>query len=67
MPVPQTTIRLNDEDRALVADLKQRYGLTSTTQLIRLALRLLAERRFVDSDNDSFPNKVISDDRTPKP
>jgi hypothetical protein len=45
MPKTLTTIRLSDEDRALIADLKQRYGLTSTTQLIRLALRVLAERR----------------------
>jgi ribbon-helix-helix CopG family protein len=38
-----TTIRLTDEDRALIEQLKKRFGLTSTTQVIRLALRLVAE------------------------
>ena len=39
------TIRLTDEDHALIADLKRRYGLTSTIQLIPLTLRLLAKRK----------------------
>ena len=40
-----TTIRLSDEDRTLIAELKRRLGIGSTTQLIRLALRLLDERK----------------------
>lgn len=39
-----TSIRLSDDDRALIADLKQRYGATSMRQVIRLALRMLADR-----------------------
>lgn len=39
-----TTIRLTEEDKALIETLKQRYGQTSTMSVIRLALRLLAER-----------------------
>lgn len=49
MPKEITTIRLSDEDRALIALLKQRFGIASTTQLIRLALRLLAERKADDA------------------
>ena len=39
-----TTIRLSAEDRALIERLKQRYGVESMTQLIRLALRLMDEQ-----------------------
>lgn len=45
MPKEMTTIRLSEEDRALIALLKQRFGIASTTQLIKLALRVLAERK----------------------
>jgi len=45
-----TTIRLTDEDRALIAQLKKRFGLTSTTQVIRLALRMAAEQKQPDAD-----------------
>jgi hypothetical protein len=40
-----TTIRLSEEDRALIERLKARYGIESTTQLIRLALRMMDERK----------------------
>lgn len=43
MPKQITTIRLSDEDRALIEELKRRFGISSTTQLIRVALRLMAE------------------------
>lgn len=42
--IAPTTIRLSDEDKVLIAALKQRYGVQSTTQLIRLALRLMGDR-----------------------
>lgn len=45
MPKDITTIRLTEEDRAIIVELKRRTGLTSNTQIIRLALRLLAERK----------------------
>jgi Arc/MetJ-type ribon-helix-helix transcriptional regulator len=40
-----TTIRLTEEDRRLIAELKKRYGIHNTAELIRLALRMLAERK----------------------
>lgn len=40
-----STIRLTDADKALINHLKQRYGIKSTADLIRLALRMLAERK----------------------
>lgn len=41
---PATTIRLTDDDRTLIATLKQRLGVRSTTELIRMALRALENR-----------------------
>ena len=40
-----TTIRLTDEDRRIIAELKRRYGIFNTAELIRLALRMLQERK----------------------
>ena len=48
MKIPPTTIRLTDEDKALIAELKRHYGIQSTTQLIKLALRLMAEKKHRD-------------------
>lgn len=62
MPTPQTTIRLTEEDKELIAKLKRRYGLTSTTQLIRLVLRMA-----LDSGYDSQSKSGSPDDRTPQP
>lgn len=42
--IKPTTIRLSDDDKALIETVKQRYGLSSTIQAIRLALRIVAER-----------------------
>lgn len=43
--IKPTTIRFTDDDKALIAELKKRYGVTSMVEVVRLALRLLAERR----------------------
>lgn len=40
------TIRLTTDDQELIERLKQDYGLTSTLQAIRLALRLAQFERF---------------------
>lgn len=48
---PHTTIRFDDEDRALIARLKQQLGITSTSQLVRTALRVLDQwylQRYVE-------------------
>lgn len=37
-----TTIRLDEADRAAIAMIKERYGVASDSDAIRLALRLLA-------------------------
>lgn len=50
---PATTIRLTDEDRTLITELKKRLGMTSTTQIIRLALRSLASQPIVRNDTKS--------------
>jgi hypothetical protein len=43
-----TTIRLDEADRAAIATIKERYGVASESDAIRLALRLLAESKRVD-------------------
>jgi hypothetical protein len=43
-----TTIRLDEADRAAIANIKERYGVASDSDAIRLALRLLAESKRVD-------------------
>lgn len=43
-----TTIRLDEADRAAIAIIKERYGVASDSDAIRLALRLLAESKRVD-------------------
>jgi hypothetical protein len=43
--VKPTTVRFTDEDKALIVELKQRFGLTSIVQVLRLALRMLKESR----------------------
>ncbi len=40
----KTTIYLDEQDRAAIATLKERYGVTSDSDTIRLALRLLAKQ-----------------------
>lgn len=47
-PITPTTIRLTDEDRRLIDELKQRYGVRNTAELFRLALRMLRERKADD-------------------
>ena len=36
-----TSLRLDDEDRAILARLMQRYGVRSVAQMIRIAIRFL--------------------------
>ena len=46
-----TTIRLDDADRAAIAAIaviRQRYGVASDSDAMRLALRLVAESKRVD-------------------
>jgi Arc/MetJ-type ribon-helix-helix transcriptional regulator len=40
----KTTIYLDESDRRAIAAIKQTYGITSDSDAIRLALRLLAEK-----------------------
>ena len=40
----RTTIYLDDADRKAIVKIKQEYGITSDSDAIRLALRLLAEK-----------------------
>ena len=43
-----TTIRLDEADRQAIATIRQRYGVASDSDAIRLALRLLAQSQRVD-------------------
>ena len=43
-----TTVRLDEADRAAIERIKERYGVASDSDAIRLALRLLAEAKRVD-------------------
>jgi len=40
----RTTIYLDESDRRAIVQIKQKYGVTSDSDAIRLALRLLAEK-----------------------
>jgi Arc/MetJ family transcription regulator len=44
----RTTIWLDEADRAALAKVRERYGVASDSDAIRLALRLLAESKRVD-------------------
>jgi Arc/MetJ-type ribon-helix-helix transcriptional regulator len=48
-----TTIRLDDMDRAAIAVIRQRYGVASDSDAIRLAVRLVAESRRIDIRQDA--------------
>lgn len=48
-----TTIRLDDADRAAIAVIRQRYGVASDSDAMRLALRLVAESKRVDIRQDA--------------
>ena len=37
-PLPQTSLRFSDEDRAKIEDVRQRYGLATTIAAIRFAV-----------------------------
>jgi hypothetical protein len=57
---PPTTIRLSADDRELIEQLKKRFGISSATQVIRLALRMLSEQP-VGSAVGSTPPKTEAD------
>ena len=44
----RTTIWLDDADRAALARIRERYGVSSDSEAIRLALRLLAESKRIN-------------------
>ena len=52
-----TAIRFTDEDVALVAALRQKLGVISTTEVVRMALRALAERQGVVLTTKKAPKK----------
>jgi uncharacterized protein (DUF1778 family) len=45
---PATTLRLTDEDRAVLAQLKAQTGLSSTSAVVRLALREARDARVLE-------------------
>jgi hypothetical protein len=44
----RTTIWLDEADRAAIATIKERYGMATESDAIRLAIRLLAQSKQVD-------------------
>jgi Arc/MetJ family transcription regulator len=55
----RTTIWLDETDRAALAKIRERYGVASDSDAIRLAVRLLAESKRV--------NVETRDERKPQP
>jgi Arc/MetJ family transcription regulator len=53
----RTTIWLDESDRAALARVRERYGVASDSDAIRLALRLLAEshRVTIETSNERKP------------
>ena len=51
-----TTIRLDEADRQAIATIRQRYGVASDSDAIRLAVRLVAESKRVDLRQDADDN-----------
>ena len=49
----RTTIWLDDADRGALLTVRERYGVATDSDAIRLALRLLAESRRVNVEPDS--------------
>ncbi|MDX2055675.1 MAG: ribbon-helix-helix protein, CopG family [Polyangiaceae bacterium] len=52
----QTTVRFTDEDVALLDAIQQRTGILSRAEILRRAIRLLAEREGVASS--AIPRKL---------
>jgi hypothetical protein len=51
-----TTVRLDDADRQAIAVIRRRYGVASDSDAIRLSLRLVAESKRVDLQQDADDN-----------
>lgn len=62
--VNPTTIRFTDEDKAIIAQLKRRYGVTSTVEVVRLSLRLAAERSADRSVHTDTPDDDLTHSET---
>ncbi len=61
----RTTIWLDEADRAALGTVRERYGVASASDAIRLALRLLAESKRVNVEN--VENVDAPDTRKPHP
>lgn len=59
MPGRTTTIRLTDDDQAVIAALQKHTGIQSTTELIRYALRITAQRSGVAGFGPSRPVGIV--------
>ena len=59
----RTTIWLDEVDRAALLTIRERYGVASDSDAIRLAVRLLAESKRVNVE----VNVETEGTRTPKP
>jgi Arc/MetJ family transcription regulator len=53
----RTTIWLDESDRAALAKVRERYGVASDSDAVRLALRLLAESKRVNVEHIESPDK----------
>lgn len=60
----RTTIHLDANDRAAIAEIRRRYGVASASDAIRLAVRLLAQSTtVVDLRSVGTPGAVESEGR----
>jgi hypothetical protein len=63
----RTTIWLDEVDRAALRTIRERYGVASDSDAIRLAVRLLAESKRVNVEGNVEGNVETEGTRTPKP
>ena len=49
----RTSIRLDETDRAAIETIKERYGVASDSDAIRLALHVLAEAKRLDIQQET--------------
>lgn len=62
-----TTIRLDEADRAAIAEVRERYGVATDSDAIRLAVRLVARapRVILESDVSSESGDEDGDEEAP--
>lgn len=56
MPTPCTQMRLDNEDKANIADIQRRYALPTFTSAVRFAVKMVAHGHIVETPKKSKKN-----------